>query len=319
MGNKIATTLLLLVLTGIFLVLSADLPSHTQFWKEIQNAGHIPLFGILSLVILSLSRQLFDNYITRQCAHYLFALVTTVLIGIAVELIQLFGDRQASHYDVLRNGIGAITFLGIRSALDLKMLPTWYKRGNVARRLLLLGSIALLGTSFIPLGLWTAAYAHRAQAFPRILTFESYWERKFLVIKSAELVVVTPPVGWGMHNRVGKLRLKPAIYPGLLIQEPYPNWTGYRSLAFTIYSEMHDPIVLSLRIDDIHHNNAHEDRFNHRITVEPGINQFVVPIEEIKKGPTNREMDMTKIALIVLFASHPHELYTINIDNIRLE
>jgi hypothetical protein len=49
------------------------------------------------------------------------------------------------------------------------------------------------------------------------------------------------------------------------------------------------------------------------------MNQFRVSLEEIRKAPADREMDMARINTIVLFAAYPDETYTVSIDNIRLE
>ena len=321
MAQTARTVFSLLTLVGVFLLLQLPLPRDIQLWREIQNFGHVPLFGVLSLAMLSLSRQLVGNSKTKASKHYLIAFLLTILIGLAVELFQLLGDRDADFYDVLRDAIGALGFLGFYMSLDRRMLPVWYQRGNVLRKSIQTGSLMLLSISFVPLLLWTAAYGHRAEAFPQILGFESHWEEKFLRTQDAELSITWPPVGWpiSQNTRVGRLILWPSAYPGLTIEEPYPNWTDYTSLKLIIHSEMDQPIEIHLRINDRHHTDAYEDRFSRSITLQPDMNEVHVRLQEVRTAPADREMDMANIATIVLFAIQPEQPYIINVDNLRLE
>jgi VanZ family protein len=315
-------TLMLLALVLVILLLQIiPLPSHTQLWREIQNAGHIPAFGFLALTLLGLSRWLFFEGASEGYWHYLVAFVCTVLIGAVMELAQLHAHREADLYDVGRDAIGAATFLGLHAALNHKTAASWKRKWPNARRAVLVASIVALVLAYSPLLLWIGAYIHRNQAFPQICTFETYWERKFLFAQDADLVIAEAPQGARnvtSHN-VGRLTMRPADFPGLLIREPYPDWSDYRYLSFGVYSEMAKPITLVLRVNDIHHNDVHEDRFNYPFTVVPGMNQFRVSLEEIRKAPADREMDMARINTIVLFAAYPDETYTVSIDNIRLE
>jgi VanZ family protein len=306
---------------GVLLVLQIRLPADIQLWREIQNAGHVPLFGILALAILSLSRQLFHPLATTREFHYLIALVGTIVIGAVTELVQIFADRDADLYDLLRDTIGAVGFLGLYLSFDRHALAMRYKWGNIGRRVVQAGSLALLAVAFVPLIMWTTAYVYRAQAFPQILSFDSYWGNRFLILQDAELAITAPPQGWPIlaSSDVGSLTLRPAEYPGLMIQEPFPDWTGFEFLSFAIYSEMPTLIELVLRINDQHHNDAYEDRFNYRLTVVPGFNDFLIPLDKIRTAPADREMDMRRIAALALFAVRPQKTYTIKIDGIRLK
>jgi len=322
MSNKAAIVLSLIVIGAVFLVLEkVHLANNNHLWSTVQNAGHIPLFGILSLVMLALSKRLLGDRISRRYVHYLLAFWLTVTIAGCSELMQYFGPRDADFHDLLMDVLGAASFLGLYITSDRRMATTWRKIGKFGKTPVRLGSLLLLAAAFTQPALWGLAYHYRRQAFPQICSFESYWENKFLIAQNAELTIVSPPNSWagGGDNRVGKLTLKPAAYPGLMVREPYPDWTGYDFLAFTVYSELDHSISLGLRIDDIHHNYLYEDRFTRKLTIEQGLNRFQIPLVEVRRAPAKREMDMANIAMILLFASRPRGQYVIYIDNFRLE
>jgi len=59
---------------------------------------------------------------------------------------------------------------------------------------------------------------------------------------------------------------------------------------------------LVIRIHDAQHNHQFGDRFNRRLLIHPGPNRIVIPIQEVREGPDEREMDMTRVRNIMLFA-----------------
>lgn len=290
-------------------------------WREIQNAGHTPYFGIISLMLLGLSIQLLGNPISRRFWHYLIALVVSFTIGAASELMQIAGPRDADIWDLARDIAGAISFLGIYMILDGQMAAFRRKFGSKFKILILLGSIFLIVLTTVPVALLGGAYLHRNRAFPLICSFESIWEGWFIRLQDAELLRTPLPARWAEagSDHVGRLTFLAAAYPGLAVQEPYPDWADYRFFKFSIFSELDKPVTLGLRIDDSYYNNSYEDRFNQSILAKPGITQIVIPIDEIRSGPAHRNLDMTRIAAILLFASSPERSFTIFIDNFQLE
>jgi hypothetical protein len=139
--------------------------------------------------------------------------------------------------------------------------------------------------------------------------------------KDAELERMPPPAAWARPpgGLVGHLTFSPGKYPGLAIVEPAPDWSGYDRLVFEAYSERADPVQLVLRIHDIHHNNAFRDRYNHPVTIAPGRNRVVIPLADVRAAPEGREMDLTAIRGLALFALSPPVPFSLYLDAFRLE
>jgi hypothetical protein len=84
--------------------------------------------------------------------------------------------------------------------------------------------------------------------------------------------------------------------------EPYPDWSGHLRLVFTIVSDLDAPLRLVVRVHDAAHDQRGKDRFNRSLTVSPGVNRFAISLDDIRRAPDRREMDMRRIRGIILFA-----------------
>jgi hypothetical protein len=111
----------------------------------------------------------------------------------------------------------------------------------------------------------------------------------------------------------------PKRYPGIRIEEPYADWRGFSRFRVDVYSEWPTVRSLVIRIDDAHHTNEYEDRFNQAVTILPGLNHIVIPLDDIRQAPVGRELDLSAIKAIRLFAISPPEEFSLYVDNIRLE
>ena len=322
MKANLQRTFFFLAIIGLLLLLEKlQLPDNTRLWREIQNAGHVPFFGILSLLLLGLSIRFPRMGIKKRYWHYLISFGITVILGAASEYVQIAGPRDADLWDLVRDIVGATSFLGFYMIFDKQMATSWSKWGRNIRFMVLGGALLAILASFTPVALWGGAYLHRNRAFPAILGFESFWEGKFLKLQDAQLALVSPPHGWkaNQNDTVGKLTFQPSTYPGFVIEEPYPNWVNYKFLSFEVYSELETTINISLRIDDIHHNGSYDDRFTRTFAVNPGVNEIVVFLNDVKYSPARRTMDITAISAIHLFAAKPEETFTLYFDNFCLE
>ncbi len=322
MVNKASVVLSLVTVIVALLVLEiGELPDHTRLWREILNAGHIPLFGILALAMLRLSTELLAKEIQNRYVHYVTALTAAAVIGAGAELLQIFLPRDADVVDFAKNVAGAACFLAIQSTRDARLTSSWKAANAVSRTLLLSVSTLVLIAALAPLLIWAAAYLQRSYAFPQIVSFDSYLSRLFVEAQDAELQITKPPQDWHTAHaeRVGRLNSGVGQYPGLWVNEPYPDWASYRFLRMGVYSEMGNPIQLTIRIHDRLHNDTYEDRFNESLTVRPGANSIQIPIERIRSAPEGRELDLENVAAIGIFAVKPQSVYTINIDRIWVE
>ncbi len=302
---------------GVFLAaiiaLLVPLPEKSVLFDELQNSGHSLLFGVLSLVALHGLRNIKRTSEAGFGRRYLFAFLVTICFGVFAEATQHFTGRDADPYDVLMDTVGALSFLCLYWTID----PTQVELRQLAGRwrktaVRILAGLALAAAFVVP-AVWSVALLSRNHDFPRICDFDSYLSTRFVIPQESTLEVVTGLPAWdSQEGRVGKVIFSIGTYPGIRIDEPYPDWRGYNELFFSIYSENQDAIELGLRIDDSHHNFQPDDRFDTRFTVHPGTNRFTIPLEKVRLGPANRETDMARITNIVIFSgrpTHPFVLY----------
>lgn len=310
-------------LAGIVLllwVLATGRPPHpTMLWQEVFNLGHIPLFGLVAVLALEASRALIPAFSARPFSHYLVAFVFVAVISLVSEVIQLdLPNRKAEVQDAVHNLIGAVCFLAIRYAFD----ANYRSQANRVPRGLLVGVVlfALFVSSWdlIELG-WR--YGMRAAAFPVVVDFDSRWQQPFLSLPRAGLAIVPAPQEWRSKagQTVAEVSFPHERWPGVTIREPYPDWTGYRSLRVQVFSPESRIVPLTFRIDDARHNQEYRDRFNRTVNIEPGLNDLSISLEDVRKAPADREMDLGDISQIILFTNTPEEPIRLYVSDAWLE
>jgi len=305
---------IILAIVGIFLILLPGvlpLPENSRLWKEIFNAGHISLFGLLALVILGLSKNILRSRLS-SIKHYILAATIAIIAGGAVEIAQIGTARDADIFDFFRDIYGVAIFL-----VAFALLVSRLKYRFTFLALLLLAWLAGLYPAFT----WLRAYDNRDRLFPVVCNFDNDWERKFLATREAEYDFTGAPNAWKntQHGSVGEIIFHPAQYPGLDVGELYPDWRGYHTLKFDMFNPADTAISLALRIEDSHHDNSYNDRFNYAFTINPGGQTIEIPLMAIEHGPLRRKMDMASIRYLNIFAVDPSYEFTLYIDNIRLE
>lgn len=309
------------VLFIILFVCFFDLPGNTLFGRTLSNFGHFPLFGILYLIILLLLKA---NITTKEITWYslyIWAAIITTLLGGITEFIQIFSERDADLVDFARDVAGVVFMMCccvLRNPGSKQNIGFWILKTRVV-----IASIALavLMVCSYPVVLMGATYFSRNKSFPVIFNFDSAWESYFYRTKGALITVVDRPEEWpGLDNdMVGQIIYDVVPYPTFSMKEPCRDWSKYKSLNFEIFSMNDTTIELAIRIDDVHHNNDFNDRFNTKCLVDSGFNEFQISLNHISQSPANRELDISSITAIMYFLVEPQSRCTIYIDNIGLE
>ena len=289
------------------------MPGDTFFWHEFENSGHAPLFGILSLFILEIMLVSSPRPANRRWVYYLLAFFITIVFGAATEFIQKYTHGDPDFHDWIRDVAGAAAFLSLFALYDSKRIYEQSKIGPY-RFIIIIMPILIMLATFIPLAIVSEAYIQRNHKFPTITDFDSHWDRIFLMLQDAQLVGVDPPPGWTDPPRglVGMLTFMPGSYPGLVIDEPYPDWTNREKLYASIYSEYDTTITLALGINDVHYDYTPEDQYYSEIKIAPGLNVITIPLAQVRRAPKLRQMDMkmiTKVAVYVLNLQKPFTLF----------
>jgi len=293
-------------------------PSQSLFWSALFNVGHAPLYGLVALVILRLLLWDGDRRGITRIKFYLLALVLTVVAGVLAELLQKLNHGDPEVEDVVRDAVGAAAFLLAFGAFDRRLIE---RRIAISRGIMIALAAALLAASSFPLAAISADLLRRDRAFPRICAFEASWESAFVFAQEADMQRIPPPDGWRPRpaDRVARIAFRPGDYPGLVVRKPHPNWTGFKELVFDVYSELPQPVDLVLSIHDIGHDHDYWDRFNRELTIEPGPHRLSIPLRDIQMAPRGRQLDLSRICGLVLFADHPREPFVLYFADFHLE
>jgi len=292
------------VITGLLaVVLFLQPPDRNLAWITVLDAGHAPLFGAIALAVLQF---LLATPLAERNRAFLYgtALTLTILLGVLSELLQMGADRSSDPRDVMRDALGAGSFLLIAATRDPNGLLN-AGAGRVMRASCLGVALGLLVLAFSPAAWVAQAYAQRAAAFPALCDFSGTWETHFVEAKNARLEYTSVPGALGEAVLAAHIRFEPVGFAGFKVLEPYPDWTGYQSLRVVARSDSKHPVDLVLRIHDRRHDDRHTDRFSRSLTLRPGINEFSIPLSEIRNAPHGREMDLLAIRRVNLYTAKP--------------
>jgi VanZ family protein len=278
-------------------------PERTRFWAAVYHAGHVPLFGLVAVSILGLLRSRGGSLASPR--PWLTAFAVAVALGGTTEALQIFQPgRDASVWHFLRDVAGAASFLLVLAAAGWTGGHGSLIRSAERRALVGVGVVAMLSASGFDLAATVAMYGQRGLAFPTLFRLDgARWERSFIDTRGSVLTPNARPADAAapFDLPLARLDLKPGTYPGLAFDEPYPDWSGARSLVLTFVSDLDASLPLVIRINDAAHDNRYADRFNRQVVIRPGVNRVVIPLDDVRRAPNRREMDMRHIRQIIVF------------------
>ncbi len=302
--NLLFSTIAGLIIVGLLFM---PLATANLWWREVFNSGHVILFVFISYILYFWLSATFR--FTSTAVTYLVVLLMCLLLGIAIEALQGLLQREASVDDLYRNFFGIIAGLGLVSLTRQKSLFN--------KILMLLFSLAFLlagSSSFFQISWHTI---QRDNVFPVILDFNAGWSGSFVRFNRAEMEL--SPGKAGDKSRLFRIRFDTGRFPGVSIIEPAPDWSAYRYLRFKVASGSENDTDLILRIHDKSHDQNYQDRFNKKLIIHPGLNDIVIPLAQIEKGPVNRDLDLTNITGLILFLSKVEKSQLLEISNIYLD
>ena len=312
---------LLVVLVFIILALMfGTLPDISLFWRELQNTGHTILFILIAILILLLLRGTSNFFWQKSFKLYITAFFISLLIGIVIEIVQSITHSDASKMDIVRDLAGIIIGLGLYASTDSNLPSYSLKSGKWIKAGIVTLSFCSFTASMLPLAFLSVAYVQRETAFPVVVDLTANWIQPFLRLKNAAINI---PEGRKIkidgEAPLTRVDFKRGIYPGVSIVETSPDWSAYKALTIVIYSKLIKPFDLTLRIHDDKHNYSYADRFNTALTINKGTNYFHIPLEDVKKAPMKREMDMLRIKEIIIFSAQSVEKLHFYIGKMRLK
>lgn len=294
--RQVRNELLWVAVAAILLtVIFGDLPGEGHIAAVLQDSCHAPAFAALTLIGLILlgrrhaPQQPMLRALLARCAG---VVGMAVLLGAATEGVQWLVGRDADPNDVLRDFIGAGGMACAWLYLSLRSSPEPSARLiHVMALLACIGATAWWASPLVECG---RAYWDRSGQFPVLARFQSQRDLYFITSTATDARIVAP----------GALRLvlDSGPWPGVSLDEPVPDWRGYRTLALDVANPGPAPLPLQLRVNDRRHNGHTDDRFNTEFSLPPSTRLTIrIALEDIAHAPRARRMDLGRISQLILF------------------
>jgi VanZ family protein len=301
-SRRLLYLVVLFVLAG--LLLFAPMPvTPTYFARTLENAGHTPLFFLLTLGLLFALRT--DPRFTGA-RLYAAAGMVGAGTGFLSEVIQKPLARDASWEDVVADALGVILALAVYALFERRStLRRWHR---VTAFVVAVVCIAIFIMPIVRMG---RAYVHRNGQFPVLADFQSrlelYWTMSIGVKRDI--------VGDVLNVEFGNQE-----FPGVSFHEPVPDWSRYKTLVIDVRNPDTAPLELVVRVHDRAHTRAFNDRYNKSFHLAAGERRTLrIPLEDVRHGPRHRLMDMTHISDITLFKGAPAGARALHIYTLKLE
>jgi hypothetical protein len=308
--SSIRIIMLILISTIVvsFLLFNNFGKSQSRLLDEILNYGHLFLFGLISLGILRLIGM--RTWPNPDKILYFRSGITTFFLGFLSECIQTqIPNRTFGLNDIFSDTMGAATFL---------VLAYTFQNGSMRRTRIILRSVALsiMVIMAYPVCITAIDSRNMARDFPILSSFESTLEssRWKNIESSSKRMKIHATDGIYSYQT----RLHPGMFPGISLGYMMSDWRGYQELSFDTFLEGTKPLNIIVRINDKEHNDEYHDRYNKQFTLQPGRNHTSVVLNDVRKAPQGREMDMADLSIICIFAYNLDELRVVYFDNFRL-
>ena len=294
----------------------------SQLADTIQTGGHFICFGILAVLTAMLLPSLIPEWQRRTAWCYATGFLFAVFVGGALEGLQgLTATRSPSWHDLVHDTLGSLAGIALLATVDRPSPTRGMPRWLLWMALPVLLTALTLG--LLPLGVCLRDYYSRNQAFPHLHVFAQRWSERFSWHDPCvNVAATTPPSGWPSTAGadVGEVWLEPEENsPGIGFKEPVPNWVGYKTFAFDCLNPGNDAIPMAVRVHDFAHNDDMYDRYNRVLQIAPGFQTIRLSLSEIQTGPRQRQLDMTSIEGIKLFAIKPTQRLHLYLGNFLLE
>ena len=298
----------LALLAGFVLVLAVlPIQSDDPVFDAIQDAGHVPSFGLLALLARRALAPWFDARGQARWRSELLALAVTAAIGVFAEFLQIQSERNANLLDIGHDLAGAAAFLLIARG--------WATQRRALRLLAMAMALGLLVVSLRPLAVVVAHRQARNAAMPVLYDPTTSWGRSLIGTRHS---LHWFPAGQKQPQRAG-VRFGKERHAALILRRPHPDWRNYRELVLDIVGADPDTFELELRIDDSQHRGAAADRFYRAVRIGPGPHELRIALVDVRSSPADREMDMGAIRSLTLFVEAGVGPKTLYLGRIRLE
>lgn len=290
----------------------------STFWSAARNFGHVPLFGVIAIVILWLM-QLSLGRRTSFLFQYSVALIATAGLGAFSEYMQFFTQRDADVMDLVFDIAGAASFLAVYFSIDPRLSDRGHQLQRRIRWRLRIAALLILLVTAIPTFIGAAASWKRRMTFPELYTFSGYLEGQYLETKSAAVEYVESPAGWSDHDsQVARVTFDTSRYPGIAFKGPFPDWSDYQALKLDVFSPVDSTVSVYVMVKD-YKAAPYDDRYTGTFEIVRGYNTIRIRLTDIENAPKYRQLDLAAIYVIHFFIIEPKQPVVLYMDDFFLE
>jgi VanZ family protein len=274
--------------------------------RTFYDATHVPLFAVLAVGILFATPR---EWTARK--RNSVALGSVALIAVVSELLQIPTARDASVRDLVADLMGSTGALCLAAGLSGR-----FPYGRRRRLATIAIGIAALALPLLPLATVSAAYLHRAVVLPDLVRFDSRFSAFFCEVQNGLLTRQRDDL---TGDVAATILLGEAQWPGIAFNDPWPHWEAYEAFVVEIENTGSQVLPVTVRVHDRAHNQDYSDCFNGRYELAPGRHRLSIDLDEIRAAPANRDMDLSAIDGVVIFATAREAGREFLLHAIRLE
>lgn len=293
--------LILLVMAPFFFTGGLDWTA-SPLERALWNGGHAFFFFCFALTLLLTNRW-------QGWRAWLVVSLAVALVGIAIEVVQSKVGRVFDWHDVLLNLVGAWLALVLWPSARWRPIPLW--------SVLAVSVLVLAGREALQLGRLAVEEWQLQRQLP--LVFDQsrsdslrYWQGN-IGWTDEQQGTYAPPLRLDLTHR--------RLYSGVFISRLPRDWRGYDWLQLRLYNPHPEDWYLTLRINDRAHDQGEQNfnnRYNVRLAMTPGWNDFSLALRDIEAAPSDRLMDMRRIQRLGLFATGLEAPHYVLLDDLRL-
>ena len=279
------------ILAVLSVVIFAELPGNRMYTRVVQDFAHVPAFGVVTWCLLMMRRP-------HAALDFVQAVAVAVGLGAAVELVQGQIGGDASLLDVWRDLLGATTAASICGLVMRTGATVNWRRILIPAALAALTSVLAL----LPVAQCALAYRHRDSNFPVLADFRSSSDT--YLMRATEPPFRRIRIAEGRGNRVTTALLVPystATWPGVVFEEPVPDWRAFESLAIDIYNPGNEPQSIVVGVHDVTYNGTAADRFTAHYELGAHTRRTIlIPMSAIRDAPHGRTLDLRRIGRLAV-------------------
>ncbi len=275
------------------------------------NLGHVLFFALATWLLGCFLLE--RNHEKSFFSLFLQVFFGILVAGSCIELLQMGVDgRVPDPRDIMRNQLGCLVAFAFFPPVRVPFAGPWKK---------LVQGVVL---GLLLLAVWPLARAMiderlAQKQFPVLSDFETPFEQ-YRWKDASQLRQVSSPVRHGTYAL--RVQLSTATYSGIRLFYFPHDWRGYRWLRFSVFNPGSREVALHCRIEDTRHRKGgqrFEDRFHRRFLLQSGWNDLTISLEEVRRAPDGRTMDMQRIEGFGIFVIRQPQPLVLYVDNVYLD